>query len=261
MLEVIQNLQANALLFGLMLVRVSALFATAPFLNSRAIPVRIKAGFAVLLVFIALPLTADTSGPLPDSTVGFVTLALKELIVGAAMGLLAQMLFAAVQLAGSYIDLSAGFAIASTIDPSSNMNLTVLGRVYNMVLTAAFLAIGGHLLLVGSVVRSFELIRPTQMPRFEFLVQGVIARSDEMFVISLQLAAPLMAALLITDVALGIMSRAAPQMNVFIVGMPVKIGIALIGTAILLPTFVTLFDGYTQQMFSDMSRMLVAAGG
>jgi flagellar biosynthetic protein FliR len=258
--ELFTTLQANAVLLGLMLVRVGAMFATAPVLGSRVVPVRVRVGLGLIVALTALPMVAEDSGPVPRSVVAFTILAAKELVVGAVIGLVAQMIFAAVQLAGSYIDVSAGFAIATTIDPVNNTNLTVLGRFYNLVATAAFIAIGGHLFLMQAVVSSFEILPPTSMPRFEVFVEGVLLRSDEMFVISLQIAAPLMAALLITDVALGIMSRAAPQMNVFIVGLPVKVGLALIGTAVLLPSFVTLLNGVTQQMLTDLSDILRGAG-
>jgi flagellar biosynthesis protein FliR len=259
--ELFQSLQANALLFGLMLVRIAAMFATAPVLGSRVIPVRVRVGLGVVLALSALPMVADGAPPMPESTVAFALLAGKELLVGLVIGLVAQMLFAAVQLAGSFIDVGAGFAIATTIDPVNNTNLTVLGRAYNMIATAAFLAIGGHLFLMQAIVASFSLIPPWTMPRIPVFVEGVLLRSDEMFVIAMQIAAPLMAALLITDVALGIMSRAAPQMNVFIVGLPVKIGVALIGTAVLLPSFVTLLNGVTDQMLTDLSEILTGAGG
>lgn len=258
--ELFLVLQQNALLFGLMLTRIGAMFATAPVIGSRVVPLRVRVGLGVILALSALPMVAEGSPPMPESAVAYAILAGKEALIGLMIGLVAQMLFAAVQLAGSFIDTGAGFAIATTIDPVNNTNLTVLGRAYNMIATAAFLAVGGHLFLMQAIVASFTLIPPWAMPRMEVLVEGILVRSDDIFVIALQIAAPLMAALLITDVALGIMSRAAPQMNVFIVGLPVKVGVALIGTAVLLPSFVTLLNGVTQQMLADLSEILTGAG-
>lgn len=260
-LEVIETLQANALLFGLMLVRVTAMFATAPILSSRSIPTRVRAGLAVIITLATLPMVADGTTQVPDSTVAYVLLAGKEVLIGVLIGFVAQTLFAAVQLAGSYIDTGAGFSIAQTIDPVNNANLTMLGRAYSLMATTAFMAIGGHLWLVKGVVASFTLAPPTELPNIMAMTQGVLVRSDDLFIISLQIAAPLMAALLITDVALGIMSRAAPQMNVFIVGLPVKVGVALVGSAILLPAFATLLNGLSTQMLEDLSTILQATGG
>ncbi|MCB9010634.1 MAG: flagellar biosynthetic protein FliR [Actinobacteria bacterium] len=260
MIEVIATLQANALLFGLLLVRISAMFATAPVLSSRVVPIRVRAGLAVILALATLPLVADGTLQVPESTVAYVLLAAKEVVVGIAIGLIAQMLFAAVQVAGSVIDMGSGFAMAQTIDPTSNANLSLLGRVYNLIATTVFIAIGGHLILVQAVVASFGLVPPTSLPNPFALSEGMLVRSADLFMIAMQVAAPLMAALLITDVALGIISRAAPQMNVFIVGLPVKAGVALMGTAVLLPAFVTLLNGATQQMFQDLSDVLRATG-
>lgn len=259
--ELFTTLQADALLFGLMLMRIGAMFTTAPVIGSRTVPVRVRTGLGVVMALSAMPLVAERVGPVPDQTITYVVLGAKEVLVGVAIGLVAQMLFAAVQLAGSFIDVGAGFSIATTIDPVNNTNLTVMGRAYNMIATAAFVAVGGHLFLMQAVVASFTLISPTALPNLGVLVEGVLVKSDDMFVIALQLAAPLMAALVITDVALGIMSRAAPQMNVFVVGLPLKVGLALIGTAVLLPAFVTHLNGVTQQMFSDLSAILRGAGG
>lgn len=254
------SLQANALLFMLMMVRVGALFITAPVLSSKAIPAKVRSALAVALVLTMMPLIAGRpDAVMPTTTVEYILLAGKELIVGAAIGLIAQMIFAAVQLAGSFIDLSAGFAIASTIDPVNNINLTVLGRVYNMIATAAFVAVGGHLLVIQGLLASFVLVPVGEMPRFTALSQGVLAASDDLFVIALQLAAPLMAALVITDVALGVMSRAAPQMNVFAVGMPLKIGLALLGSAFLMPAFVGHFNQVTEGMITLASDVLDGA--
>ena len=255
-----QTLQANALLFGLMSLRIGALFATAPVLSSRNVPMRVRGALTVALSLAILPLAAEAAGPIPTDGVTYVVLALKEVMIGATIGLIAQMLFAAVQLAGSFIDISAGFAIATTIDPVNNTNLTVLGRAYSMIVTAAFISVGGHLFLIQGVLASFTLVPATHMPEMGVFVQGVTQGAAGLFVIALQLAAPLMAALFISDVAFGIMSRAAPQMNVFAVGLPFKVAVALVGSAFLLPAFITHFDNTADRMFSSLSDILTGAG-
>lgn len=255
-----QSLQGDALLFGLMMVRVSALMVTAPVISSRSVPARVKAGVGLALVLSVLPMTAAQTPAVPADGLAYVLLAGKELVIGIAIGLIAQMLFAAVQLAGSFIDISAGFAMAATIDPINNTNLTVLGRTYNMIVTTAFIVIGGHLMVIKGLLASFALIPPTAMPHLEVLTQGVASSSAGLFVIALQLAGPLMAALVISDVALGIMARAAPQMNVFAVGLPFKIGIGLLGSAFLMPAFITHFNAEAENMIETLSAVLTGAG-
>jgi flagellar biosynthetic protein FliR len=184
----------------------------------------------------------------------------KEILIGAAFGLVAQMLFAAVQVAGGLIDINAGFAIASVIDPSSNLNITVLGRYYNLLATAAFLGIGGHQWLVAGIVKSFDLAPVTAMPNSAAIVNGVLARADDIFLVALMIGAPVIVTLFVSDIALGILARAVPQMNVFIVGLPLKIVLALAGTAILLPTTMGFIGDLTGRMLSDLSQMLGAGG-
>lgn len=261
MIELIRTFQANVLLFGLLLIRVSAMFTLAPIFNSRVVPAKIRAAAAVMLSMATLPMLADGTLRMPDSMLAYAILGAKEVIIGALIGLIAQLLFASVQLAGSLIDTGAGFSIGQSLDPTSNLNLSTMGRAYSLFASTAFVALGGHLVLIQALVASFRLVPPTRVPNILAVTQGVMAESAGMFVIGLQIAAPLMAALLITDVALGIMSRAAPQMNVFIVGLPLKSGVALLGTALLLSSFVTLLNGLTDQMFQNLSSILKAAGG
>ena len=254
------DLAPQAALFLLIATRLSAMLMVAPVFNSRMIPVRVKAGLIILISYIALPVVAAEGGTIPDGAIGFGILAMKEALIGFALGLVAQFLFAAVQTAGSFIDMSAGFAIAQTLDPTTNASTTVLGRWYNMVALAAFLALGGHQLLVQGVVSSFTLAHPLSNPDMGLLVTGVLAHADDILLMVVQIGAPIIGALLITDITLGVISRSVPQMNVFMVGMPLKIIIALGGSAILVPAFIGLTNSLTGRMFSDMSELMRAIG-
>ena len=142
--QLLADLAPQAALFMLIATRLSAMLAVAPVFSSRMIPVRLKAGLVILVSYIALPVVAAEGGTIPDGAIGFAILAMKEAIIGFALGLVAQFLFAAVQTAGAFIDMSAGFAIAQTLDPTSNQSTSGLGRWYNRVAVAACLAIGGH---------------------------------------------------------------------------------------------------------------------
>jgi len=238
----------------------SAMFAVAPFFNSRSLPMTVKAGLVVLISYISLPLVSEQAGAVPDGVIAYVLLMGKEIVIGLAFGLVAQMLFAAVQMAGALIDINAGFAIANVIDPTANLNITVLGKFYNLVALSAFLAVGGHQLLVAGVVRSFDLVPPLQMPNMTAIFEGVVARADDILLVALQIGAPILVALFISDIALGIVSRSVPQMNVFIVGLPLKIAVALGGIAILLPTTIAFFGSLTGGMLQDLSDIMRAAG-
>ena len=259
--RLLADLAPQAALFVLIATRLSAMVAVAPVFSSRTVPVRVKAGLVILVSWITLPLVAQEGGRVPDGLVELSVLAVKEAIIGFAFGLVAQFLFAAVQMAGAFIDVTAGFAISQTLDPASNQNISVLGRWYNMIALAAFLALGGHQLLVAGVVRSFGLAPPLSSPDISAVVSGVLAQADDIFLVVVQIGAPIIGAVLITDITLGVISRAVPQMNIFIVGLPLKIIVALAGSAILLPAFIGLTHSLAGRMFSDMSQIMRAAGG
>jgi flagellar biosynthetic protein FliR len=259
--QLLAQLAPQAALFMLIATRLSAMLVIAPVFSSRVIPARVKAGLVILVSYIALPIVAAEGGTVPDGLIAFASLAVKEAIIGFAFGLIAQFLFAAFQTAGAFIDITAGFAIAQTFDPSANVSTSILGRWYNLVAVAAFLALGGHQLLVAGVVRSFTLAPPLASPDLGAVVVGVLAQADDILLVVVQIAAPIIGALLITDVTLGVISRSVPQMNVFIVGLPLKIIVALAGTAILLPALIGLTNSLSGQMFSDLSDMMRAVGG
>lgn len=259
--QLLAQLAPQAALFMLIATRLSAMFIVAPVFSSRMIPARIKAGLVIIISYITLPIVAAEGGTVPEGIVAFATLAVKEAIIGFAFGLVAQFLFAAFQTAGAFIDVTAGFAIAQTFDPTSNVSTSILGRWYNLVAIAAFLALGGHQLLVAGVVRSFTLAPPLANPDLHAVVAGVLDQADDILLVVVQIGAPIIGALLITDVTLGVISRSVPQMNVFIVGLPLKIIVALAGSAILLPAMIGLTNSLTSQMFSDLSHIMRAAGG
>lgn len=257
---ILTDLAPHAVLFMLIATRLSAMMAVAPVLGSRTVPMRVKAGLVVLISFIALPLVAAEGGAVPTNGIAIAGLVAKEALIGFAFGLIAQMLFAAVLTAGAYVDLGAGFAIAQSFDPASNTTVSILGRYYNLVAITAFVAMGGVQLLVGGVVRSFLLAPPLGSLDLMAVIAGVLDRADDILLIAVQLSAPLLGAMVVADITLGIISRSVPQMNVFIVGLPIKMAVALAGTAILLPAFIIFMNTLGAQMLSDISSMMRATG-
>ncbi len=259
--QLLAQLAPQATLFMLIATRLSAMFIAAPVFSSRMIPTRVKAGLVIIISYITLPIVAAEGGRVPEGIVGFATLAVKEAVIGFAFGLVAQFLFAAFQTAGALIDITAGFAASAAFDPSTNTSTSILARWYNLIAITSFLAIGGHQLLVAGVVRSFTLAPPLADPDVGAVIAGVIDQADGILLVVVQIGAPIVGALLITDATLGIISRAVPQMNVFIVGLPLKIIVALAASAILLPAMIALSNSLAAEMFSDMSRIVRAAGG
>lgn len=260
--QLLESMAPQALLFILVTLRIGAMFATAPPFSGSAIPARVKAPLVVLIAWVAMPLVPGAGRAVAaPGVIEVVLLGLKEVLIGIALGLIVRIMFAAVSYAGMLLDLNAGFAVAQTIDPTSGTTVSVFGKWYTLVATSVFLAIGGAQLLVGGVVRSFELVPPFGAIDVDALILGVTDAAGDLMLVAVQIAAPLLAALIVTDITMGLISRAVPQMNIFIVGIPLKIIVALAGTAILLPAFVTYVDTLTGRVLEDLSAVMRAAGG
>lgn len=221
--------------FVLAMSRAAAWLAIAPPFAGRTVPWRIKAGFAAALSLALGPQLSEQSVPL--ETLPLIGAIIVQVVAGAALGFLAHLLFAAFQAAGTVIDLFGAFSIAQAFDPMTGSQASVFGRFYSMVATVMLFATGGHLLLVRGFLTSYEALPVSGFAsdRFaEILTQDLTV----FFIAALEIAAPIVAALFLADVALGLLSRAAPEMNVFLLGLPLKvfISISLVGIAIpLLP--------------------------
>lgn len=218
--------------FVLAVVRASAWLAVAPPFNTRMIPVQAKIGFAVALAIPIGPKIAEHAPP--PEVLPLIEATLLQVAAGLALGFLTQLIFAAVQAAGELIDLFAGFTIASTYDPMTNANQAVFGRFYYLLAMTLLFTLDGHLLLVRGFLDSFAAM-PTGLPDMGSVSELLVDGLGMFFLAAVEIAAPVLAALFLTEVALGLLSKAAPQMNVFVLGFPVKILLCLGMVGITLP--------------------------
>lgn len=226
-------------------VRILALVATAPVVGNSAVPTRVKIGVAGFIALVVAP----TLGALPAVTVFSaqgVWIVVNQFLIGAALGFAMQLAFAAVEAAGDFIGLQMGLGFATFYDPQSSGTTPVMGSFLNAVAVLAFLAFNGHLQMFAALVESFRLLPVSadllHAPGWRMLAQaGAIV-----FGMGLLLALPVVAALLIVNLALGILNRAAPQIGIFQVGFPVTmlVGLLLVQLMVpnLLPFFAHLFD-------------------
>lgn len=206
--------------FFLAVVRASAWLLVVPPFNTRIIPVQAKIAFAISLAIPVAPRLAETA-PVPE--VGPLVLAtLTQVAVGLALGFVVQVLFSAVQAAGELIDLFAGFTIAATFDPFTSSTQAVFGRFYQLLAMALLFALDGHVLLVHGFLDSFAAV-PSGLPDMGASAAELVDLLGLFFLSALQIAAPLLGALFLAEVSLGLLSKAAPQMNVFTLGFPMKI--------------------------------------
>jgi flagellar biosynthetic protein FliR len=242
------------MLFLLALARVSGLFLFAPILGSRTAPVRVR---AVLVFFIAvamlpvLPAAAavDVAAMAPAAYFGDV---LREVAIGLAIGLVAQMIFGGVELAGQLSGVQMGIGLGTLIDPHNQDQITSLAQWGNLLALLLFLAIDGHHLLIRAVAESFTTVPIAG----GFPAAGgpamVLSLAGGMFTLALKIAAPVMVLLLIVNGAMGVLAKLIPQLNVFIVGFPLNVGAGLLVMAAALPFTFHVLEG----AFADLTRSL-----
>lgn len=250
----------QAITFLLVVARLSGLFLLAPVFSSRMIPGRIKIMALLVLAFTMTPIvTAGSPTSLPTDGVHLAVLMLKESLIGLALGFAVSIVFSAVQVAASLIDTSIGFSLANIIDPLNNTQASIFGSFYSMVTTLSFLALNGHHFMLAGFTRSFDLIPVEMMPRFEKMLDNAASIFLELFVMAFQIAAPVLITLLLADVVLGVVSRVVPQMNVFFVGIPLKIGVGMLAIIVALPGFVGFFENRVSDVVTGASVLAGSA--
>ena len=205
--------------------RATGFIVMAPPFNSGSIPKPAKAALALALSLVAFP---HIVGTVPEVTAGFlVVTAITEAVIGAALGFIVQLFFAAVQLAGDLIDVTGGFSLQPAYDPLSMTTSSSVGRLHHLLAVTLLFTSGGHLLIVRGFATSYEGLPVGGTVPTEQLAQVLITALSLMFLAALQIAGPMVAVLLLADVALALLSRAAPALNIFSFGFPVKIMLTL----------------------------------
>lgn len=215
-------------------VRVLALFTAAPVFSQRSIPMRAKVGLAFLVAVCAQATLIDQPVVSINSPDALGTL-VQQIVVGLAIGFAVRLVFAALEVAGELIGLQMGLNFASFFDPASNAQISAISRFFVQIGTLLFIVINGHLLLLMAVVKSFDSF-PVDGNFMQSLAQMRIHEmGGAVFASAFWIALPMIAMLLFVNLALGIISRVAPQMNIYAVGFPVTLTVGLIGIVATLP--------------------------
>jgi flagellar biosynthetic protein FliR len=221
--------------FCLMLVRSTAWVTICPPFNMPAIPVRVRIGFAVAMsIVLAGKVGAEVQSVETPSLVGAM---FTQLLAGFALGFFVYMIFSVVQSAGELIDLQVGFSLGGVIDPLSGNNATPIGRLHQLLGLAILFAINGHIMVARAFIRSVE-VAPLGSLDLARLAESLAKLFAVLLAASIEIALPVLTALFCTEVALGLLGKAAPQLNILVIGFAVKslIAFGLLGaTLVLLP--------------------------
>jgi len=243
-------------LFALILSRYIGMMLITPIFSSQVIIYQAKILIAVTLTLITFPMVIQSYQPFyPQSNLRVIIEMIGEAGIGFLMGFLVFLVFTAVQFGGQIIDMRMGFRIANVLDPFSGANSPVIGQFKNILITLIFLAVNGHLYIIRHLYNSFEIIPPRQVLYSSGLWRFIFQRSADMFVLAVKIALPIAGAVFFLDVILAFLARTVPQMNLFVVGLPVKILAGLLLLYIFLPVLNNFYYDIIIDMLHDLPNL------
>ncbi|HJX43070.1 MAG TPA: flagellar biosynthetic protein FliR [Geodermatophilus sp.] len=225
--------------------RAAGFVMLAPPFNTRAIPAPVKGALALAL---SVALVDRVAVGLPEPTTGFlVVTAVTEVAIGAALGFVVQLFFTAVQIAGELLDVTGGFMLQPAYDPLAMTMNSVMGKLHTLLATTLLFTSGGHLLLVRGFATSYEGLPVSGGFPADSIGAVVLTAFSMMFMAAVQIAGPMVAVLMLADVALALLSRAAPALNIFAIGFPVKIMLTLTLLGLTFPLLPSALDALLEQ--------------
>ncbi|HHT01269.1 MAG TPA: flagellar type III secretion system protein FliR [Firmicutes bacterium] len=236
----------------LAMVRITAFFVTAPFFGVKSAPLLLKAALGLLIAVLFWPFLPPTE----LSGWGLILAALSESVLGLALGYLVSLVFSAIQIAGQLLDVQMGLAMAGIFDPQNAFHTTLVGQFLSILGLLLFFLVDGHHVLLLGLQESFQLLPPGKMA-LGLQLAGVAAEFFcQAFTLAVRVASPVIAVLVVADLALSLVARTVPQLNVFILGFPLKAGLGMIVLLAILPLLVTAFTGLFGQLEQDLLLLL-----
>lgn len=258
----IETLLQSFPVFLLIFCRITSFFVVVPVFSSQSVPLQIKIGLSFFVAMIVF--SAEGTGLSVAMDLSYVLMILREVLIGLMLGFIAYLMFMTIQTAGSFIDIQIGFGIANVIDPMTGASAPIIGNFKYMIALLLLLIMNGHHYLLNAIVYSYNWV-PLDNEIFVKMLDGslsdfLIRTFAQSFVIAFQMSAPLVVALFLTDVGLAFLARTAPQYNVFVIGVPLKIIIGLALLALLMPGMAVLFQNLFEIMFESMQNLLKLLG-
>lgn len=237
--------------------RILALLSAAPVLGSRGIPTTVKISTAFVITIVVAPIIPPVPNISVASAQGLIVL-LQQLLIGFSMGIAIKMVLIAMEMAGHIIGLQMGLGFATFFDPQNGTQVPLMGQFLSVMATLLFLVLNGHLMVIAAMVDSFQTLPiGTSMAVTSFKTLAVT--SGNIFSWGVQIAMPVMAALMLVNVALGVLTRAAPQLNIFAVGFPLTMGVGFIILAISIPYILPVFNNMMEDAMKNMTHIAVPA--
>ncbi len=250
----------NAQLFLLILVRVVALIMIAPLVSSQGIPFIAKIGLALFATIAVFPMVAESGYPIPDTGLQHAALLVGEVMVGIILGFILVIIYSVFLIAGQLFSLQMGFGASQVFDPLAQVEIPLMGQFLNVIAMFLFVLIGGfqRIFLIG-VYRSFQTVRVLDfIQQRDYIFRLFIGSIGKLFEQALIISLPILGTLFLVSISMGLLAKAAPQMNLLMMGFPVAIGVAFLIIFVALPfimeAFAKVIDAGFYQVMELLSR-------
>lgn len=243
-------------LFLLLVARITSLIVVAPVIGHQIVPVPLKVALGLFLSFVMFPLALSKTVSIDVRLLSIIIAMLREVVVGLLIGFTAGLVFAGIRFAGELISFDMGFSLASVLDPETGFQTPVVGEFLFLVAMMVFLLLNGHHAVLQALQLSYEVVPVGTWSLNAVYAQKLIELAGAIFIIAVKFAAPIIVALFLTNIALAILSRIMPQMNIFSVSFPLKIGVGLLVMIASAPVFVSVLKITLRQFQDSVSELL-----
>ena len=252
-------LQNHAAVFLLLLTRITGIFIISPFFGSQNIPITMRVATAMTIAVVIFPVVDQhTIVEAPASVLSYGLSVLSELFIGWLIGLVSYVALISISMAGKIMDLQVGYAMVQVMDPTSGQQNALIGSFLYNLAVIIFLVTDGHHFLLSGLVESFQMIPITGLNLDTDIVDLMVDFTTGIFVSGMKVAIPVTFAILLTNVGLGILARTMPQLNIFVVGVPMHLVIGTFVLAMLIPFYVVFLDVLFNEMYGNITIALRA---
>lgn len=255
-MEMLMKLSTEYIWLFLVFIRMLGIFIIAPIYSNTKIINPIKIGLALLLTIIVFSSYDFSNIEVPNLDIYYIVIIFKELTIGFILGFILLLYFSIFTQAGNMIDAQIGFGMASMFDVMTKTNTTLTSNLYNTAATLLYFIINGHHWLIESMIKSYDIIPIGKVTITPEISMKIISIFSEVFILGFKIASPIIAAIFISNVALGFLAKTVPQMNVFVIGMPLKVALGLILLVVTIPLFLKSVDQIFELAEFDLLDML-----
>lgn len=246
--------------FLLVAARFSGLIVSAPILGSANFPVMGKVGLVGLSALLVTPGIPTLETPIPADPIGFALMAAGEALIGLAIGLVMTLMFAAIQVAGQAMDMQSGFGMMNVFNPALETQFPIFGFFFFILAVLYLLIIDGHLMMIRALTATFQTIPLGGLSPDQNVLWTVTTWGTRMFYDAVLISAPVVAAMMLAYVTMGLMGRVVPQIHLFVVGFPLTIATGLLVVAFSIDLYLRLLDGLFTNMFRNVSTLIRGLG-